>query len=128
MGTRTAWIPAKTAWPFRCTAVCVPPEIEAIVVADRAAQREIDAVKSRLADRLRSERERLDEARAARRSADQARIEAEALALERDGRERADARRKARAAVRDTRRARAAAALPAAIAAYLAVVGGGGRR
>jgi hypothetical protein len=42
----------------------VTPGIDAIVAADRAAQRELEAVKARLADQLRGERERRDHDRA----------------------------------------------------------------
>ena len=100
------------------------PEIDAIVAADRAAQREIEAVTARLDERVRLERERLDHERAAERAAAEARVEAEAAALERDSRARTERRRADRVAARDARRTRGAAAIPAAVAAYVAIVGG----
>lgn len=99
------------------------PEIEAIVAADRAARREIDAVAAQLAARVRAERERLQEARLAQLSAVQACIEQDASALEREARLRVEARRLARAAAREARRERAASAREAAIAAYVAILG-----
>jgi regulator of protease activity HflC (stomatin/prohibitin superfamily) len=106
---------------------CMTPDVEAIVSADRAVQREIEAVKTRFAERLRAERERLDRVRSAEQSATQARIDAEAAALEREGHARADARSSARATLRDERRARAQAAVRDAVATYVAIVTGGGR-
>ena len=105
----------------------VTPDIEIIVAADRAAQREIDAVQSRLKEQQRVGRERVEQDRAARASAAHARAEAAAVALEREGRARTMARRTAREAAREARRKRAEAARAAAVDAYVAIVGGARR-
>jgi hypothetical protein len=101
-------------------------EIDEIVAADRAASREIDGVKETLAARLQAERARLDEEHAAGLRAARQRADDEAARLEREGQARLDTRRRARAAEREAVRARAAAALPEAIAAYVAIVKGEG--
>ena len=99
-------------------------EIEAIVAADGDAQREIDAVKARLAERLRAQQAYLDEVQARARSAQTVRLEAEAAALERDGQIRIANRRAARIALRQQRRSLADAAVATAVAAYVTIVGG----
>ena len=100
------------------------PDVQAIVAADRASGREIDELTRRLAAHLEAERTRLEQAREAQRAAARAHVEADAAVLERDGRACVEARRAARAQSREVRRAQAASAVPAAVAAYVAIVRG----
>jgi hypothetical protein len=102
----------------------VTPDIEAIVTADRAAQREIESVQARVDERVRLERQRLERDRDAEKAAADARVDAEAAALERESLARTERRRVDRVALRDARRARAADAMPAAVSAYVAIVSG----
>ncbi|HEY7174700.1 MAG TPA: hypothetical protein VH442_07275 [Micromonosporaceae bacterium] len=102
------------------------PDLDAIVAADHAAAREIDAVTAQLAARLQSERERLNQERAARAQAAQARVDDALQAIEHEGEARVRMRRANRAADREARRAHAAAAVAPAVAAYVAIVGGSG--
>jgi hypothetical protein len=101
----------------------VTPDIDAIVTADRAAQREIESVRARLDERVRLERERLERDRAAEKAAADARVEAEAAAVERESLTGTERRRADRVAARAARRARAADAVPAAVSTYVAIVG-----
>ena len=101
-------------------------EVEAIVKADRAAQRELDAVGVRLAARAREEADRQARERAAAETAARERMDAEAAALKREGDARLAAARAARLAHRNERRMRAAASFEPAVAAYLAIVNGNG--
>ena len=102
----------------------VTPDVESIVEADAAAQREIATVQARLDERLRGERTRLEQARAADTAAAVARLDAEANAIAQETRARTAHRRAERGRARDTRRTRAADAVADAVAAYVAIVGG----
>src|SRR5690242_13999018 len=89
----TCCVTSASARLRRSRSEAVTPDIDAIVAADRAAQREIEAVKARLDERVRLERERLDRQRAASQVAAAARVEAEAAVLERESRARLERRR-----------------------------------
>lgn len=104
-------------------------ELQAIIAADLATRRDIEAVTQRLAARHEAERARLEAARDAAAAEGRARLEADLRAAESEGRARIEARRAASAALRARRRRLADAATASAIAAYVRVLrghGGGG--
>jgi hypothetical protein len=98
--------------------------LQAVVAADRSACRDVDAAEARLLAAEAAERGRIAQASAAAADAALARLDAEVAAIEADGRARGEARRAARDAARAARRRLADAALPDAVAAYVAIVRG----
>lgn len=102
-------------------------EIEAIVAADRAAQRSVRALSGRLDAVAREEAERLARERAAADAEEHARLDADVATLQRDGAARLASAAAARAAERARRRDLAAGEVDRAVAAYVAVVKGGAR-
>jgi len=102
----------------------VHPDIASIVAADRAAQRELDALSVRLASAARASIDQEARERAAAEAAARSQLDAEAAALRREGDARLTAARASRAAERDRRRECAAAVVEQAVSAYVAIVRG----
>jgi hypothetical protein len=100
------------------------PHLDAIVAADAAAQREVDAAARRIAERDAAERVRVRERREAALGEARARLEADVRAIESAAHDRVAARRAAREARGARRRARADAAAAAAVSAYVRIVRG----
>lgn len=100
-------------------------EIDAVVTADDAARRDVDALVARLADRLAAERERLTAERVATEVRAREEIDAAVRAIEADADARRATRRNTSERQREARRRAAAAPMADAIAAYVDIVGRG---
>ena len=100
------------------------PDLQAIVDADRAARREVETARQRLAARIQAERDRLQVEHAQAGAAARARLDATIGTIATDTSARVEAHRAARAAFRERRKARADAVAPAAINEYVSLIRG----
>ena len=100
------------------------PDLDTIVAADVAAWRDVEGTKQRLAGRETAERARLQAMRETAGAEARARLDADAGAIRSEGRAKAEARRAARSARRDSLRQRADGATASAVALYVRIVRG----
>jgi hypothetical protein len=102
----------------------VHPDLDAIVAADAAAVRDVEAAERRLSEAENTERARLQAAREASAAAGRAQLEEEVRRIDAAGMARVNERRAAREARRAVTRERAEHAIAAAVEAYLRIVRG----